>query len=300
MGGCTPSFDVDRHTLGPFRIAALGQVEGQASGVIWSGSLFHTAPTSLVWTADGAALGEGWDVAVPADATRLGLVATAPDGTERTATVSVGNAPALPDISRFAVTLGDDLSLDARRDAVETPVDGSVESGEAVRLRAVDQEPDLDTRWMLAEGDGTLLEVDASSVDVLSEDVLFDDGEVESREALPAGTRHVLALTLDGGGGNRWAWTDAAFGVDGPLVAHGGWLLPLDVSTGTGLVAVTMNDVTADGVGQWSDPQPALDLSSQDELACALVGEPFELSWLVDGRCTTPEVEGARVVLEVE
>ena len=41
LPGCAEPFAVNRHDLGPFRIAALGVVDGQASAAIWSGQPFH-------------------------------------------------------------------------------------------------------------------------------------------------------------------------------------------------------------------------------------------------------------------
>lgn len=298
LAGCAPTF-AERQDLLGFRIAAVGAVDGEARAAIWSGDLFHTAATTLEWTADGTSIGEGWGVVVPDDASELALVATAPDGTVREAVVSVGAAPPPLTVTRAAVDIGADVSIAARSGLAAEPVDGAVPDGAAVRLVVADA-ADRQQRWMVASGEGTLLELDAVTADVLNEELTFDDGEVEARRALDAGTRHVLVLSLDGAGGNRWRWVDAVFGAAGPLIAHGGWLLPFEADASTGLVAVTLDDVTAAGVGTWSDPVAVSDLSAHEAPACAPADAPFELDWLVDGRCLVEDVDGRRLVLEVE
>ncbi len=297
LAGCAPTFD-DRHDLLGFRIAAIGAIDGEARAALWSGALFHTEAASLSWSADGVDLGEGWGVGVPDDALELGLVATAPDGTVREAVVSVADAPARPAVSRLAVDIAADVSLAARAALDGTPAERSVAETQATRL-VVAPDDVREQRWMVAGGEGTLLELDAGTVDVLNEEIRFDDGEVEARRRLDPGVRHVLLLSLDGAGANRWRWVDAAFGVDDPLVDHRGWLLPLDVDTGTGLVAVTAIGVDATGVAAWDEPVGVLDLSIYDPPDCAVPGVPFELDWLVEGRCLAGDVEGRRLVLEV-
>lgn len=300
---CQEPFDVRRKDLGPFRIAAVGTEQGVARAAIWSGvGAYHDDAPLLSWSQDGVALGEGHDVAVPGTGL-LQLSVTAPDGSVHQAQVSVAEPPPAPAVAREAVSLGADLSLDARRAASGSPVEGSVASGEAVRLR-LSWEEGVDssawsTRWMSAMGEGSLLELETFAADVIADEVELEEDEVISREAGEDGITTHLALVIDGAGGNRWTWLDAAIGVDQPLVRHEGRLLALGEEAAPGLVAVRME--SSDDL--WG-LQPVFleavsDLDSQDPLPCAPADQPFRLAWLVEGRCTRGEVAGARVVLEL-
>lgn len=299
---CQEPFAVQRKDLGPFRIAALGVEDGRARAAIWSGlGAWHEARPRLEWSLDGAPLGEGFEVEVPGGG-ELGLRATSAEGEVRQARLSVGTPPPAFEVERLAVTLGEDLSLEARREAATSPVETSAPADAAMRLALRLEEAaetDLALRWMSAGGRGTLLEVEALAADVLAEEVVFEDGAVASREESGPGIYTQLALLQDGRGGNRWAWIDAAIGVEEPLLHHEHRLLALDAATHTGLLAVTL-EAREDPWGLAPvDPEPVTDLSAQEALDCAPAGEPFRLAWVVEGRCARPEVLGARVVLEV-
>ena len=314
--GCDASFGVARHDLGPFRLAAMGtgrDADGArvARAAVWSGvGLFHDEAPRLAWALDGEAIGDGFDVVVPGEGT-LSLVATAPDGTEVTGSVTVADEPAALAVSRAGAALGEDLTLAARRAVAGREVDGSVAADEAARLSLSFDSGEADgfsARWMSAEGAGTVLELEARAADVLALEIVWDDGEVVEREATGSGLYHQLALAIDGAGNNHWLWVDAAIGVEGPLVRHAGRLLPLAQEDGeavavaaveTGLLAVTLE--ADDGVAgvRLTDAVAADDLSAAEPLACAASGEPFELAWLAEGRCLRPDVLGVRVVLEV-
>ena len=68
----------------------------------------------------------------------------------------------------------------------------------------------------------------------------------------------------------------------------------------SGLVAGTLvgSDVTAGFALE--DVEAVEDLSEQDALSCAPQGVPFDLDWLVEGRCPLSEVDGVRVVVSAE
>ncbi len=301
--GCQEPFDVDRKDLGPFRIAAVGVEDGVAHAAIWSGlGAYHDDAPLLSWSLDGAPLGEGFDVAVP-ESGRLQLAVTAPDGGVHLAEVDIAPALPAPTLSRQAVAVGDDLSLQARRDAPASDVDTAVPTGQAARLSlSFDEGTDNSgwtTRWMSALGQGSLLEVEQFSADVLADEVLFEDGVVAERTPGDDGVYTQLALVFDGTGGNRWTWVDAAFGDDPGLRRHEGRLLALPEAPTSGMVAVTLERSDDLWGLQPVDPVEVEDLSAQDALACAPSGQPFRLSWVVEGRCTRPEVEGAVVVLDL-
>jgi hypothetical protein len=305
LGGCQGPFSVERHDLGPFRIAAMGVEDGVARAAVWSGEgMYHSEPLSLAWTLDGVALGEGFDVQV-IGAGALGLTATAADGESRQGEVTVAEAAPAFAFTRSAVDLGDDLSLEARTSASETEVTTTVTLEQAMRLRLSFGTQDasaLSTRWMTADGQGSLLEVDAFAADVLAEELAWDDGELVDRTPLNAGVYPQLALVIDGAGSNRWQWIDAGFGLEGSWMRHEGRLLPWDGAGDpptSGLVALTLGAVDPLLGPAPSGMEAVTDLAQQDVLACAPAGLPFLFSWIAEGRCSLTEVDGARVVVEV-
>ncbi|MCK6524014.1 hypothetical protein L6R49_21615 [Myxococcota bacterium] len=280
-------------------------MDGVASAALWSGvGLYHDERPTLEWTLDGAPLGEGYDVVVPAEGGLLGLRVITPEGSELLAEVTAQEAPIAPPIvTRAAVDLSGDLDLDARRKVFAESVNGSVPEGKAARLTLSGDGVDgLTWRWMRAAGLGSLLELDPGVADVLAEDIVFDDGVLVSRTPTGPGLYPQLALGLDGLGGNRWIWVDAAIGVTTPLLRHEGRLVPADAEAPPGLVAGTVV-LTDDLVGlTLTDVAPA----TEDDIAgtflpCAPTpGAPFRLAWLAEGRCVRADLDGARVVLEVE
>lgn len=301
LAACQEPFDVTRKELGPFRIAAVGVQDGRAQAAIWSGlGLYHEVAPTLRWTLDGVALGEGWEVDV-ATGGLLGLTVESPDGVLHSAELTAAEGPARPGVSRAAVAVGQDLRVDTRAALEERAVDTTVAAGEATRLRL--DAPDGPTlRWMTAQGLGTLLELDARAADVLAEEVVTDDDAVlVSRTPLDPGLFPQLALLLDGAGGNTWLWADAAVGVDEPLVRHEGRLIPADEAPTPGLYAATLGADEGPAGLRLSDltaVEPG-DLSAADPLPCAPSGEPFRVAWVAEGRCPRPDVDGARVVLEL-
>ena len=300
LPGCAEPFAVNRHDLGPFRIAALGVVDGQASAAIWSGQPFHAERPTLAWTLDGAPLGEGFGLAVPGPG-RLGLRVTAPDGTVRAAEVTVADAPAPFDVAVQAVDLGSAWELDARGAIAATDLDGAVvPAGWSARLNAA-VDPALTLRWRVALGGGTLLELDAQRADLLPEALEFDDGELEGRRALDPYLATLLVLALDGGGGNRWQWLTQPMGLDGDWVRHDQqWQDLPGAPISAGLLALTLSDIDAETGGLViEDAVEVFDLTEQATLACAPAGQPFRLAWLREGRCAVPDLLGQRVVLEL-
>ena len=303
LAACQEPFSVNRHELGPFRIAAVGVVDGVASAALWSGQgLYHDERPTLTWTLDGAPLGEGYDVAVPAEGGLLGLTVTTSSGEVYAAEVTARSAPiAPPGVTRAAVDLSESVDLAARREVLAESVSGSVAEGEATRLSLVgDGVEGLTWRWMSAGGLGTLLELDPGVADVLAEELELDDGVLISRAPTGPGIYPQLVLGLDGAGGNLWVWADAAIGVTTPLLRHEGRLIPADAEVGPGLVAGTV---------QLSDDVVGLSLTgvapaTEDDIAGTFLscapspGEPFRLQWLAEGRCVRGELDGERVVLE--
>jgi hypothetical protein len=294
--GCQEPFDTDRHDLRGLRIAAVGVHDGVAEAAIWSGlGPWHEAAPTLAWTLDSEPLGEGFDVTV-SSAGVLGLTVTGQDGEVRTAEVTVSSVLPSLSVSRAAVSIGDDISIDARRALDAEAVEDTVPSGESVRMTLAGLQENASARWMSASG--TVLELEVDAADLIPEEILLDDGEISARTALGDGRYPGLALAIDGSGGNDWLWVDAAVGVTEPLLRHRGLLLLSDDVPGAGLVAATL---AADDVGgvRLEAVAAVKDASEQELLSCMPEGaETFELSWIVQGRCPRPDVLGARVVVE--
>ena len=297
---CQEPFDVNRHDLGPFRIAAIGVDGGIARAAVWSGEgMSHSSSPILSWSVNGEWVGDGYDVPVP-DSGQLSLTARNERGDERFGQVTINVASQELSLVRQSVALGEDLSITARLALEGVPVSDGVSDGDAARL--VLQGADGQTvRWMIADGDGTLLELDELAVDVLAEQIVFDGEEVVSREPLDSGVRTVLVLTMDGQGGNAWKWIDIPFGMSGPFLANDEHRIPVELlpKQSTGLLAVTLL-VSDDGRVVIEDPVEVVDLLEVDPLPCMPDGVPFSLAWVVEGRCPRPMVDGARVVLEIQ
>jgi hypothetical protein len=214
----------------------------------------------------------------------------------------VADLPAELALMRAEVDLRQsELEREAREAMEAEPVDDAVATGLAARLElgepgGAELEEGL-VRWMRADGVGTLLELDERSADFLAEDVVFEDGEIVSRESLGDGLYSLLALHLGGEGANRWLWIDVAVGEEGPWWRHEGRLLPGEVSAETGLVAGTV--VEAEGLAGLSleDLASVENLDELEPLACAPGDTPFRLAWIAEGRCPRPDMLGKRVVV---
>ena len=299
VSGCAEPFEVRRQELSGFRIAAVGVVDGKASAASWSGEgLAHEEAPLLEWSLDGECLGEGWDVA-PKGSGLLELKATSSAGDVAYAQVSVGQAPAIPAVTRYAVQIDQEVDVESRSNLQETPVIHGPSSMEAVRLRVSETEAQR-AHFMVAGTQGTILELDPLTADFVLEDIVFEDTEVVSREPVESGLFHFLVLTQDLAGGNRWLWLDVPMGIEGDWVSSGERRLPLSVDTSTGLVAMNVEATGDFEAVSWSNAESVTDLSSQTPLECNPEGLPFQLDWITNGRCGLSEVNGARLVVEVE
>lgn len=295
LTACQGPFDEDRHDLSGFRIAAIGVEDGAAKAAVWSGvGPWHEATPSLAWSLNDQPLGEGFDVPVNGEG-ELTLIATSPDGEVRTARVDVRPSGGAPTVQRQAVVLDQALTLEARQGVTGVDVETTVSSGEAARLLLDGVQEAESARWMSAGG--TVLELELDAADFLAEDIVFDDGELVSRDPSGNGLYPLLALLIDGAGGNRWLWVDAAVGVEDVLLRHEGRLVRADAVVEAGLVAATLIEDSSGGVAL-SDVVSVSDTEQQDDLPC-LPSAPISLSWIAEGRCARPDVLGARVVLEV-
>jgi hypothetical protein len=302
LTGCDAQFDVSREQLGPFRVAGLGVVDGVASAAIWSGEgLYHSEAPRLQWSVDGEPVGEGWQVPVSADADLLELAVTDPATGERhLASVQVGTSPGRLLLSRAELDLPRSLSLNDRRDVSGEPVLGTVAERMGARLTVapeVSTEAELSARWMMASG--SVLPLYPLQADVLSETLSWEGSNLNQRTSLGPGIYSGLSLVLDGAGGNSWLWFDVGFGVDTPLLRHGGMLLQGEAPEGSDQVVAVLD---------WNEAgtrvvPTAITVETEDTvftpMDCVAETSFFEMSWIAEGRCTVDDVLGATVRLEV-
>jgi hypothetical protein len=301
LAGCADPFGVERHRLGPPRIAALGVVDGQARAALWSGlGLFHDRAPRWAWTLDGEPIGEGFAAPIPADAlegAELRLDAEV-EGEALSARLSLRGDGAPVEVSRHEVLLGADLSVDDRLDREAQPVEVGVGATSAARLRVEDR-GGRSMRWMLAGPEGALLELDADQVDLLRHKVVYEDGELLQRARGPARVYSTLALAIDGTGQNAWRWVDVAMGMDSAPTRVGQRLVSLEGE----LPEADVVDVIV------SKDDAALPLGLRVELLGAAAGAPpdhpcatdglLSLDELAEGRCTRDEVDGQRFWLRL-
>jgi hypothetical protein len=109
------------------------------------------------------------------------------------------------------------------------------------------------------------------------------------------GTATLVALTIDGHGGNTWTLLDVMTGDPTPALAVGGRLLPVDtITAGSGwyLATLTAADTLA---GYLLTDVVAAEDGTGGDVVCGL--DPFDVDALADGRCGRDEAEGARVAL---
>jgi hypothetical protein len=301
LPACRAEFDVSRSELGPFRIAALGVEDlgaecPVATAAIWSGEgVFHSQSPQLLWSLDGEAIGEGWNVAVCGDGL-LGLVAVHPDGTIREAQVDARLRIQPLGFRRESVVLPD-LDLSARREIVGEPVRATVPEGEVVRIQ-MDGVLGGDTlSWMSPVGQAHVLGLNESTADLVMEAWALDDDGLLAERSPESGSSSHLAMVYDGSGGNSFMWIDAIFGFPDPdYVRHQGRLIYapdlLDASFVSASVSVDENG--------WALENVVLAAEGDANMAACAKGAPsFSLDWIANGRCPLDELAGSQILLEL-
>ena len=204
--GCQDPFGSDRHDLLGDRIAAIlaspaggppGTTVVVNTALVVDGRLWSDEPVDLAWawtdsvadvttlTADDAVeSGSDASLRIPSQGAVLGLVATFPSGFVEYAAFELSDVATLPAPISTALTPQTTVAND---DVI--PVDV----------------PDYDgrIRYMSAGGRGTFVETSATAADLTIAEVVFDDGEEESREQTEEGALTILALGLGNGNAVR-------------------------------------------------------------------------------------------------
>lgn len=315
---CQEPFGTDPHDLEGFRIAALSvRLEGHAlvpaPAIVVDGRPWSDEPVGLRWFAlDHPDALAGDELPEPL-ATRpapelppvdlLGLVATAPDGTERRAFLELEEVVdvAPPTLGWQALPLhardvdASQLELDARLGL--EPVDGSPEPGSFLRLTL---SPEVSrSRWMATWG--TFFELDGSTADWVAARLELDDEQIVRRELFGPGFVTILGLALDGT--PAWTAIDVPVGEFGTGAWAGGRFLPSDAPVEGAVMATLLADDDSPTGLRLTDVEP-MDPDTDwgtEALPCAApVSGPFDPRWLFEARCTRAQVVGARVGLRVD
>lgn len=304
---CQDPFPEDRHDLAGFRIAAV-QAQATDAGLalrafVYSGhGMWHPAPPDVTWTAGGVtASGPSASLAVSPPVT-IEVVAT--DGaSSESATYTLDAAPAPPVVESWArgtvdLTIDDIVTPIANRAAVPAGADTPVAPGGALRFSLGVREADTTTHWMATDGD--FAELDAASTDWFAATAIVDNNEIDSSSAIDAGVRSVVALTLDGQGGNSWITLDAPVGILGSRLLVRGRVFPVDAEPGSGLWAVTPV-ATEDDAGVALTDVALVDDASTGEAVCGQpAASPFDFDAVAEGWCARDDLVGARLVVSGE
>jgi hypothetical protein len=147
---------------------------------------------------------------------------------------------------------------------------------------------------------GAVLPLTDLQADWVPEVLTWDDGVVETRTDIGPGLYTGLALAIDGQGGNRRIWTEVAIGLDTTFFRHEGRLFEGSLPADTTLVQAVLDwDPTGTRIVPTElDPVPSP--GTHESLACASGTGVFRMAWIAEGRCTTGDVLGATVILEVD
>lgn len=267
--GCLDPFPTDRHDLVDLRIAAMGiDAGGGLRAFVWEGA--------NAWSATAPA--RTWEILeMGCDDAGCGSL---PSGTFG---LKVTGAAAAEEVGELRVE--DDAELPALRGSSRV-------LGEAGASVALDVPDAAMVRWMAPVGE--IAETDFAAMSYT--------GPVEADGTPTAGVWPLVALWMDGRGGNDWATFDVPIGVDGPFFAVGGRLFPVDTDLPGGpTTALTTLAATDDLTGFALTELVADDGMATRDFPCgsALEGASATGNWdpdsVIERACGRDEVVGARV-----
>jgi len=260
---CSPPFDETRKDLEGFRLVGMAAEGAALRALVWSGEgAFHSVAPTVEWTIDGEAV-----TAAPAAPFTARVRVESAAGEFEEGELVVSEAAAAPVVTGFTREMAENAA------SVSVTVEG-----------------EATTRWKSSRGAFT--ETGPNAADWTQAELPTED-EPDPDPGAP-GPAALIALTLDGHGGNTWAWIDVATD-SGPYLAVDGRLLPVDTAVpaeGSYLATITPADTLAGLV--LTDLVPAEDTDT-GELLCGL--DPFDADALADGRCGLDEASGARVLV---
>lgn len=306
LGACQEPFAEDRHDLASFRIVGVASEVGPGGlGVrpfAWSGQgAWYDVPNSYCLGPDGggeatcADSPEALRVTLPEEATwplDLDLEVTTGEGAVELADVHLDDAPAPPilgDITREGLPLGAAdalLPIDERAAVTTTGAVTGVAAAGGLRLSAPIEAGGAApvVRWMGTGG--YFAELDDHTTDWYAAELVVDDDEIDSTTPLESGIYPLVALVLDGKGGNTWGFVDVAVDWSGPLLLVGGRLLPFAEG------AAPPTDPAHEG--WWSLSLALADTPTGLAVteALALSGDPFAEGTAEPGPCDDAEDPG--------
>ena len=326
---CQEPFGTDRHRLEGLRIAAVRapvreDVVYPEAVVVHEGRLWSEAPLALDWfrVADASEAmhlstertpdATGPTPSLTADGSMLALRVTTTDGSFKTAVVRPHpdtlhidgiRIRAVPALSTTGAT-AEDLALDHRRalEAVEleTPFDGE----SFLRITA-DGAENATVRWMAAGG--TFFELEPHETDWAPADITVDDEDIEILDPVDRGVFPLLALALDPDGGVAWRSADLVLGAPAGWALANGHFLPSEetVPAGFWVEGTLTADASAPAGLRLSDAVIATEPADPQRLNTLLpctsaVSGPFDPYWLATQRCSTGQLTGQRVVVEIQ
>lgn len=329
LAGCQEPFEVDRHDLAGFRIAAVevrplrdGSPFTPAAAVVVDGHPWAEEPAGLSWawvadedeavhgSPEWIAAGAAPALVVPADGRRV-LVLEASHGAEvrrAFARVPIGDVVgaqpvfAVGRVDLPAAPEGPELLPEARaRRAVEPG--RTVDPRGWLRLDVGASDPGDLARFMATAG--SFLELDPHTADwVAADGFVLDEDEVDD-PGTPSAPGVVTALGLIvGGRGSRWRATEVFVGEAPEGLWIGQRFVPGDGVAGASPdqpLRVTLRRDPASPCGlRVTDPVAVADVGDGGTrgLACdpPVVG-PFDPDWLFTQRCGVPALDGAEVVV---
>jgi hypothetical protein len=295
---CADPFPFDRHNLQDFRILEADVHNGYADAVIWSGiGPFHHQSPILHWSVDGEVVAEGFDVEVPF-AEQYELKVESPGGEILWADVIPGDSLVAPEVSRLVWTEAEEqeYSIDERLH-VEIEESGVLSSEKVARLKVSEEANTEDVQFRWSADGGTILELSTVSTDVFFDTLTFEENELLSREDGEHTRIHVFLLCIDGMGGSSHRWIDLDFSGESTKFFQKEMIVSFEGDAEPGFVQVDFVQ-TVDG---FSLENPvSIDTPSDDIPHPCMKSSLFDLAWLRQGRCTTEDLDGLSLVLEVQ
>lgn len=248
LAACQEPFAEDRHDLASFRIVGVASEVGPGGlGVLpfaWSGhGAWYDARNVYCLGPDGGTAPRCAEspaellAELPTEPTwplDLDLEVSSAEALVERADVHLDGAPDPPvvqEILREGVPLDAEdalLPLEERAALGTTGALAGIPAAGGLRLTAtIEAGAGAEVpvvRWMGTGG--FFAELDDHTTDWFAAELVVDDDEIETATPLDAGIYPLVALVLDGKGGNTWGFVDVAVDWSGPLLAVEGRLLP--------------------------------------------------------------------------